>query len=210
MDAAPHTDQDELHAALTAVARAIASSLDLTEVWFRVADACRAVVPFDGMGIGRFEGENRARLIAVAGEPTSRELRDLTALRSDFSPTLWPDADDYLVLIDDAALVLDPSFEGDRITLGRGYKSLLRLPLGRDGKRYGSLILGSFQRARFTREHAGTLRLVAEMLTVALAHQELAEESSRAAAAQERANQLEERVQVLKQELEALSPPRHR
>ena len=47
----PDSEPEDLDQALSSVARAIADSLELKEVWGRVADACRAVVPFDGMGI---------------------------------------------------------------------------------------------------------------------------------------------------------------
>ena len=43
----PDSEPEDLDQALSSVARAIADSLELKEVWGRVADACRAVVPFD-------------------------------------------------------------------------------------------------------------------------------------------------------------------
>ena len=58
----PDSEPEDLDQALSSVARAIADSLELKEVWGRVADACRAVVPFDGMGISRFETPDRIRL----------------------------------------------------------------------------------------------------------------------------------------------------
>jgi hypothetical protein len=47
----------QLHVALASVARAIAESLEVTEVWDRVASACRTIAPFDAMGIVRLEGD---------------------------------------------------------------------------------------------------------------------------------------------------------
>ena len=52
--------------------------------------------------------------------------------------------------------------------------SVLRLPLGRGDRRFGSLVLVSQQEARFTEEHAARLELVAELVALALAHEKLA------------------------------------
>jgi len=64
----------------------------------------------------------------------------------------------------------------------------------------------------YTEQHAQVLLVVAELVAIALAHQDLAnklaEEAGRAAAAHERAALLEERVRTLADELEALSPHR--
>src|SRR6185295_7629662 len=46
----PEQGAEALQTALSSVARAIADSLELKEVWDRVAEACRTIVPFDGMG----------------------------------------------------------------------------------------------------------------------------------------------------------------
>ena len=107
---------------------------------------------------------------------------------------------------------LDPSFALDRAVIEAGYRSALRVPLLHRGKNIGSLGMAARERGRFTEEHARSLTVVAELIAVALAHEQLAttlaEETRRAAAAQERATLLEQRVQTLAQELEALSPHR--
>jgi hypothetical protein len=54
------------------VAQAIADSLELKEVWGRVAGACRTVVPFDGMGVAQLEGD-RTRTLVVAGDAQAME-----------------------------------------------------------------------------------------------------------------------------------------
>lgn len=102
-------DPGDLQTALSSVARAIADSLELTEVWGRVADACRAVVPFDGMGVSRLEPGDRVRIAVAAGDPAAQGLQERIFARSDFSPRNWP-RESFLVLIGDAALEsLDPS-----------------------------------------------------------------------------------------------------
>jgi transcriptional regulator with GAF, ATPase, and Fis domain len=159
------------------------------------------------MGIARLEGET-VRLIASARDPKLAELHEYAFPRSEFSPRMWPASDEFVVLVGDAPRELDARFAADRFAIEGGYRSLLRLPLGRGAQRYGSLLLSAFTPGRFTREHAQRLELVAELLSLSVAHQRLAEEAGRAAAAQERASRLEERVEALSHELEASRPHR--
>jgi transcriptional regulator with GAF, ATPase, and Fis domain len=203
----------DLHALFAAIARAIADSLEVRQVWDRVFEACKTIVPFDALGIVRFEpGGDKVRPLAQAGA-------DLTVLteapvypRAAFSPRFWPDADQFLVRIEDTQLELDPTFAADAMMLRKGYRSAIRLPLGYGGKRLGSMLLCAYEPGCFTEAHAQALSVVAELVTVALAHEQraesLAEETRRTAAARERAAILEERVQTLAKELEALSPHR--
>src|SRR5262245_32045514 len=168
------SESGDLQAALSSVARAIGDSLELPEVWGRVADACRAVVPFDGMAVALMESPERVGLYATAGMPEARDLEQASFPRAAYSPALWPVEDDFLVVIRDCDRELDPSFPVDRTVLERRFRSLLRLPLGRGDKKFGSLVLVSKQESRFTEEHGRRLSLVAEMVTLALAHEKIA------------------------------------
>jgi transcriptional regulator with GAF, ATPase, and Fis domain len=170
----PSSGAGDLQAALSSVARAIADSLDLKDVWDRVAAACRTVVPFDGMGVSRVEPGGRVRVVVAAGITAVQSLAELVFARADFSPRLWPDADDYLVLVDDLPADLDPAFQVDRNLIDRGFRSLLRIPLGRGQGRQGSLVLTASEPRRFTEEHARSLLVAAELVAVALAHETLA------------------------------------
>src|SRR5262245_65173033 len=107
------TGTAELHFALASVARAIAESLEITEVWDRVATACRSIAPFDAMGIVGLEGD-QVHALGAAGDERFRALRNKLYPRANFSPQLWPDADSFVVLIGDAATELDTSFDNDR------------------------------------------------------------------------------------------------
>jgi transcriptional regulator with GAF, ATPase, and Fis domain len=196
--------QEPLQEALASVARTIADSLDITEVWPRVTEACRVVVPFDGMGIARFEGPDCVRL--VVGSDKDLKPADHTQPRAAFSPQSWPNSDDFMVVIGDASKELDLAFPVDRLLVSMGYRSVIRLPLGRGETRFGSLLIAAFETHRFTKDHARALKLVAEMVALALAHQRLAEEARQAAAAEQRAARLEHRVQTLAAELESVSP----
>ncbi|MCC8361742.1 sigma 54-interacting transcriptional regulator [Lysobacter sp. A6] len=201
-----------LQAALAGIARAIADSLEVRAVWDRVADACRTLVPFDAMGIVKLERDGTVRAVAAAGEDSLKALEGAVFARNDYSPAYWPDADRFLVVIRDAGVELDPAYPLDRLTLEKGYRALLRVPLQHRDRRLGSVLLVSRTPGRFTREHGEALLVIAELATLALAHEglahTLADETRRSAAAREHAGELERRVQALSDELEARSAHR--
>jgi transcriptional regulator with GAF, ATPase, and Fis domain len=163
----------DLQAALSSVARAIADSLELKEVWDRVADACRLVVAFDAMGVSRFEGDDRVRVYATAGGLDAARLQERVFTRADFSPALHPGDMGRLVLLD-CQREMDPAYLLDRTMLETGCRSLLRLPLHRGQERLGSLVLVAREPGRFNEAHFHRLALVGDLLTLSLAHEKLA------------------------------------
>jgi transcriptional regulator with GAF, ATPase, and Fis domain len=165
---------EELQTALSLVARAIADSLELKEVFGRVADACRVVVPFEGMGVSRLEAGSRVRVYSTAGDAAGKTLEELVFERIDYSPRLRHVDENRVVLVEDAKREMDPSFTVDRRMLERGYRSLLRLPLLHRGQVFGSLVLVSRRPGVFTEEHGKALAVVAELVALALAHENLA------------------------------------
>jgi transcriptional regulator with GAF, ATPase, and Fis domain len=170
----PGSGPGDLQDALASVAQAIAASLEVTEVWGRVAEACRVVVPFDGMGISKLEPGGRVRVMVAAGDPAARGLQERIFARSDFSPASWPREAAFLAVIEDSARELDPSFAVDKEILALGFRSQLRLPLGHGDEPLGSLILVSRRERCFTRAHGHALSIVAEMVTLALKHERIA------------------------------------
>ena len=202
----------DLHAALAAIARAIADSLEVRAVWDAVADACRALEPFDAMGIVKLEADGTVRAVAAAGEVEAKQLEGVVFPRAGYSPAFWPDADRFLVVIDDAQSELDLAYPLDRLALERGYRAILRAPLQHRDKRLGSVLLVSRTPGRFTQAHGEALLVIAELASLALAHEglakTLADETRRSAAARERASELERRVQALAEELDARSAHR--
>src|SRR5262249_19884842 len=166
MSQAPPPGPDALQTALCAVARAIADSLDLKAVFERVADACRAVVPFEAMGVSRLEPENRVRVYVTAGDPAARALEEIVFAETDFSPELRHASEGRVVLVRDAEREMDAAFAVDRRLLERGYRSLLRLPLVRDTRMLGSFVLVSRRVGAFAEDHARTLAVVADLVTL--------------------------------------------
>ena len=205
-------EPEDLQAALAAVARAIADSLEVQDVWERVADACRMVVPFDSMGIVKLEPDGQVRAVGAAGLPGFKDLQGNLYPRSGFSERLWPDRDRFVVLVGDAQTELNLSYRFDRNLVANGYRSVLRVPLNHGGRRLGSVLLMSKQLHCYGENHARALLSIAELAALALVHEQLArtlaEETRRSVAAHERAERLEQRVQVLDAELQSLA--RHR
>ena len=203
----------DLQTALASIARAIADSLEVRDVWDRVGEACHAIVPFDAMGILRIQPDGEhVYAVAAAGEVSFKALQGMQFVRTDFSPVFWPRAEQFLVVVRDAERELDLHYPIDRMTIDRGYRSLLRVPVNHGGRQLGSIGLGSHQPDNFNETHGHALLVIAELVALALAHEQLAanlaEETRRSAAAQERAEQLAQRVQALAHELDALSPHR--
>src|SRR5262245_60048072 len=124
------------HVALASMARAIAESLEIGQVWDRVALVCRTLAPFDAMGIVQLEGD-QVHTLGATGDAPFRTLLHDSCLRAHFSPKLWPEADQFVVLIGDAPAELDLSFDSDRSIVAAGYRSVLRVPLTSAGKRLG-------------------------------------------------------------------------
>ena len=168
------TADDTLSHALSTIAQAIAASLELKSVFSRVGDACQRLIPFDGLGLSLLERGGRVRVHAVAGDPDSLEREDLNVARADYSPRLWPNTPQFLVNVKDAERELDQSFYMDRDLVGRGYRSMLRVPLLSDGVPLGSLIFNSRQPAAYTEDHAQAVSLVAELLVLAVEHERMA------------------------------------
>lgn len=202
----------EFVAALAGVARAIAGSLEVRDVWDRVTEACQTVVPFDAMGIVCLQDDGQVRAVAAGGEARTRELVGQIYPRAGFSPRFWPDEDHFLVLANDVETDLDMSFPLDRFTFERGYRSALRVPLLLGSRRLGSVLLVSRAPGAFTLAHGEALKVIAELAALALAHEQLAtqlaEQTRARAATHERAERLQERVQELSEELEARSTHR--
>jgi GAF domain-containing protein len=67
----------------------------------------------------------------------------------------------------------------------------VRLPVRLDGRMAGAVIFSSFEPRRYSEADVPIARRIADYVTLALAHQRLAEEAREAAAVRERAANLE-------------------
>jgi transcriptional regulator with GAF, ATPase, and Fis domain len=165
---------DPLVGVLTEIARIVAETLSLPDVFARVAVAARRVLPFDAAGVVRIV-DGPALLswgMATPGIPAEPEWR---YERAEISDSLWPSAAGTR-RIDDARAVLDPSLRADRNALDAGTRSILVAPIARGLVPLGSLWLSAKEPSRFSPRDEETASAIAVILSAALEHERLADE----------------------------------
>jgi two-component system NtrC family response regulator len=169
----PPAHGDDRADALSRVARAIGGSLELGDVFARVAEAARLVVPFDGAGVTLVVDRETVRVYAVSGDLPRTDDAGRLAARGDYSPRLWPADDGRTSRIGDAREELDPAHAVDARILADGFRSVLRVPLVSQGDLLGFQWFVSRQPRAFTDEHEGAVRPIADLVTLALEHERL-------------------------------------
>jgi len=161
--------------ALAAVARAIGESLELRQVFARIAEAARMAVPFERMRIIRIEGE-ALRMYATEQDGAPGWENGRLVPIADLSPRFWRE---FVVERIDTQRDLDPAYPWDRETLEAGHRSILRASLRSGGRRVGILGFGSRQPDAFTAEHENVALALAELLAAALEHERMWSEEHR-------------------------------
>ena len=164
-------EPDPQLAALSRIARVVAETLEVKEVFARVAEAAATILPFDTMGVSRLETPDTVRRYAVAGSFVPEDLARVLSL-GDFSPSIRPQLGSA-GRIDDATRVLDPTFSVDAEILRQGVRSLLRAPLLAGGRLAGTVWFASNRAGVFTAEHEAAIKPVADILALALEHERL-------------------------------------
>jgi transcriptional regulator with GAF, ATPase, and Fis domain len=212
--------------ALERLLPALARSLDVREVFEQVSHVAQAVIPHDYVSLGRLSEDRRSvRLIARFG--SVGDLREMPeyALGEEELAAHWDSLlarehtvlGPHLVRMHLAARGGKPASTVDlhidedwrmRGYVEMGVRSMIRAPIRLDGVVVGGLGFMSRTPDFYDEEDFELAARVADHVALALAHQELAEESRRSAAAEARASRLEHRVQSLVSELETLSAHR--
>src|SRR5262249_16423698 len=165
VDSAPPSDP--LVAALRHIARFVSSTLELREVFTRVAEATATVMPLEFMGVVRVKGPDTLELYSLSGGlPDS----PVTLRLEDFSPAIRPLAD-RVQRLDDLVEQLDPSFAVDRKIQQAGMRSSLLAPLLRGEHLAGYVMVESRQAGAFTAGHETALQSIADLLSLALEHE---------------------------------------
>ena len=186
--------------ALAPLLSTIRGALDIREVFGRVSDVTRSVLPHDTMGLAVLDEDGvHARLYAVSTD-VDFERPEKIAI-DDGERKLISDRSMFEV-VDDIAL--DPAWQG-RPPSQIGLRAMIRVPVDLGDVRKGGLSVFSRQTGAFSTADVPVLQRVAEYVSLALSHQHLAEEAARVAEARERAQRLERRVEALTEELEARS-----
>jgi transcriptional regulator with GAF, ATPase, and Fis domain len=164
-------ETDALAAVLSRIARVVSETLELKEVFERVAEAAATILPFDAMGVSRLETTGTMRVYAVAGSVKHEDHPRVVRLE-DFSPALRPQLGG-VGRIEDTARLLDTGFPMDRELLRRGVRALLRTPLLKGGQLAGTVWFTSVRPGAFTAEHEAAVKPIADLLGLALEHERL-------------------------------------
>src|SRR3989475_2800083 len=174
------------------VARVLGTSLNVAEIFDRLAAAVRPVLDFDIMATYLLESDGMKRwLLAVEGRPVRADERfedfSFAARLLAGEPVLMRECESELDLV-------NPT---DRTILEDGIRSFIAVPLIFGDKVGALLAFAKRQPEWFDLSDLEVVEEIAQHVVVAIQHQRLAEEQRRLAIAEERAQQLERRVQRL-------------
>jgi Nif-specific regulatory protein len=186
--------------ALEGFAGVLSASLDVQDVFARLADAVRPVLDFDLMGVCLVTESGRD--LEVLAEVKNFEGVEAPARSrlEDFSFSGRVEGGE-VVVIHDVPAELDPSRPGDRRMIEGGARASVIVPL-RFGERVGgALYFGKRLPYWFDRSDGEVASGIAAQLVLALQHQRLAEEQRRLALAQGQARRLERKVETLEEAL---------
>jgi transcriptional regulator with GAF, ATPase, and Fis domain len=196
---APESDQSrelrlERLASLSDVLPLIAGALDLRDVFERLSDVARRALPHDTCVVGiHNEDHTLVRLHALSGAASLVGLPELV-------PNPYPKA---LAVSREFAIIRDlvsHPFEREGVGATLGLRSALRLPLSLDGQLKGVLDFSSFEVGQYSEADLPIARRIADYVTLAMSHKEIADQAQRAATLAERAanlNALEELLATL-------------
>ena len=185
---------------LEALLSALAESLDVREVFERISEAVKPVLPHDLLALTELDDRARTfRVVASAGESDGPKPEGPIALTEEESERRLLDFE----LIDDLPAEIAPDTDRNRLLLSLGRRSWLRVPVLLSGEVRGSLVVLHREPSRYFAEDAEVARRLADRIALALSHQRLAEEARIAAEARERAERLEATVETLARELES-------
>jgi transcriptional regulator with GAF, ATPase, and Fis domain len=174
--------EEGLAPALSAIARAVAGSLSLKDVFSRIADAARLALPFDSMGVNVAENPDlpsdeaipEDEWISAYSAVGMSEIEDvgLRYRRSDISPRLRLTEVGQVARHSDVTRELDPSFALDRRTIELGCRSLIVTLL--PGPRFlGSIWFASNEVDTYGPDDEATVLAIADLLGLALQHEQL-------------------------------------
>jgi transcriptional regulator with GAF, ATPase, and Fis domain len=212
------------HDALQPLLPALAQALDIRAIFAELSRITQDVLPHDYVSLGLFNEDHSA----IHVHATSEDMGMLPEFRFTDDVQVRAFEADYFIARDievappDAIrveaqlphspkpglLVTRPGPRWVEVYAKTGVRAQVRVPVRLEGRVAGGLTFHSRTPGLYSLAHVELAVRVADHVALALAHRKLAEESRRAVAAQARASQLEERVQVLVEELETRSPHR--
>jgi transcriptional regulator with GAF, ATPase, and Fis domain len=177
-------ESDAVARVLSEIAETASETLELQEVFGRIATAVRRVIPLDGMGVIRIRdsalvSEDTSFGVWAAWKDGALDSGGTQSVNRDdcmepcslsmWSPRLRP-RPGPIRRIDDAVLELDPTFPGDARILAEGVRSTLWEPFRTGDSFVGGVWLSASRPHAFTDEHQEILRPIAALLGAAVEH----------------------------------------
>jgi transcriptional regulator with GAF, ATPase, and Fis domain len=189
-------DAGSIASVLSEIADIASETLDLPDVFARVAASVRKIIPFDKIGVVRIVDGERAVLHAAnkphrdaVGRPFERPL-------SDWSPRWRPRPGPY-ARVDDARAELDPTFPMDAEVLSKGIGSACWEPFRSGNAFVGGVSFCAHATRAFTEERI--LRPIAALLGSAVEHWQMWDHERRR---RERLDRVESLLGTLAQSLD--------
>ena len=159
----------------------IAGALDVRDVFHRLSEIARSVLPHDAATIQILSDDLvEARVFALDGIPREH-------IPEVFSTNYAAVFNEHFQFSLHDDLLANPA-ERDRPAAKAGLRSALRLPLRFDGRVGGALEFSSSAVATYRETDVGVARRIADYVTLAIEHQRMADGARRAAALRERAD----------------------
>jgi transcriptional regulator with GAF, ATPase, and Fis domain len=155
---------------LSDIAETASETLELQDVFERVAASVRELIPFDHMGVMRVVDGNRCVLHAATfldGE--DRECVGQPCMFDDFSPRIRPHPGPT-PRVNDAEAELDRNYPMDAMILEGGTRSSLWQPFFSGDVFTGGVWIDSNQKHAFEDKHQEVLRPIAALLGSAVEH----------------------------------------
>jgi transcriptional regulator with GAF, ATPase, and Fis domain len=178
----------------------VAASLDVREVFERLSDEIRPILPHDLMVLTELEVRTRTiRIAAFAGGNEG-------IVPPDEPVRLTPEELERRVdteIVHDIPAQVAPDTERKRLILAAGLRSWLRVPVWLSGEVQASLSFLHREPSRFGPEDTAIARRCADRIALMLSHHRLAQEARIAAESLEKAKRLEATVDALARELES-------
>lgn len=203
---------------------ALAEGLDVRQVFLGMAGRVREIVPHDVLAFSLINADRtgvRLQAATVEGLHEMPEYRFSNATETYDSNWRYLVAHDLEPIGEDSLRVrktprgaaadydvIQPGVPWVRFVATTGIRSSLRVPIRLRDRPVGGVSFLSRRPFAYDDEDGLFAFRIADHLALALAHQELVEEARRIARAEERAAQLEERVDLLSRELERFSAHR--
>jgi transcriptional regulator with GAF, ATPase, and Fis domain len=186
-------------AVLAEIAEIASETIELREVFPRVAAAVRRIIPFDQMGVVRIVDGDRVVLHATTlDQSDAAEKCSDPMYLSEWSPR-WRPRLGPNIRIDDARAELDPSYAMDAAVLLGGMGSGLWEPFRSGSSFTGGIWLCADATHAFTDEHQEVLRPMAALLGSAVEHWKIWDKEQRR---NDRLNRIETLLATLAESLD--------